>query len=125
MYDSVSSMSKDIETRRPQLFNNKKKKRLRLLGTFCVIINTFWQRMHAYSVYICHKQKTTNLCEGYIYSNYLTCFSYFYRSSKNRLVPMYLMVFNLVCLLLVFFQFFSVRKHPLLYFMNSSKSAII
>lgn len=63
----------------------------------------------AYSVYICHKQKTTNLCEGYIYiySNYLTCFSYFYRSSKNRLVPMYLMVFNLVCLLLGFFFSFS------------------
>lgn len=111
MYDSVLSMSKDIETRRPQLFN--KKKRLRLLGTFCVNINTFWQRMHAYSVYICHKQKTTNLCEGYIYiySNYLTCFSYFYRSSKNRLVPMYLMVFNLVCLLL-FSPVFLSEKTP-------------
>lgn len=123
MYDSVSSMSKDIETRRPQLFN--KKKRLRLLGTFCVNINTFWQRMHTVYIFVINKRPQTFVKDIYTYSNYLTCFSYFYRSSKNRLVPMYLMVFNLVCLLLGFFQFFSVRKDPLLYFMNSSKSAII
>lgn len=103
MYDSVSSMSKDIETRRPQLFN--KKKRLRLLGTFCVKINTFWQRMHTVYIFVMNKRPQTFVKDIYTYSNYLTCFSYFYWSSKNRLVPMYLMVFNLVCC--CFFSSFS------------------
>lgn len=112
MYDSVSSMSKDIETRRPQLFNNKKK-RLRLLGTFCVNINTFWQTMHTVYIFVINKRPQTFVKDIYIYiySNHLTCFSYFYRSSKNRLVPMYLMVFNLVCLLL-FSPVFLSEKTP-------------
>lgn len=73
-------------------------------------------------IFVIYKQKTTNFDEGYIYSNYSRVFNIFIDHLKKG---WYICTWWFSILSGFFFFSFWENKIPLLYFSNSSTSAII